>query len=404
MKQEKWAAILIGVAASFNLCGYEFVRSPSNTLYKSVYGAENLPVVMAFLPLAVILAVAVYGRVLSALGARRTLLASSLFSAFALLASYLLYNAGFGWATVLLYLVREVYVTLLIEQYWSFINSRLSTQGGKKFNGMIAGIASIGAVTGGILVSKLAEPVGTAQLLIFGAVSLLPAAYFSNLAFRYCGEPKPSSAEAGGKQGHLGWHSFKQHRTLIYILLVVVMSQVISANVMMMFQDILEKVLPDNDQQTAFSGEFFAWVNGVAGFFQFIVTPLALRFISLRLIHIAIPSVQLLAIGAYWFRPELATAGAAYLIFKALDYSVFRASKELLYIPFPFDARYRAKEVIDVFGYRASKGVASLAIVGLQKVGGLGSGVYTTLAATAATCWLLFSVPMTRSQRELPDR
>ena len=46
----------------------------------------------------------------------------------------------------------------------------------------------------------------------------------------------------------------------------------------------------------------------------------------------------------------------AFLLFKAFDYSLFRAAKEIFYIPLSFDARYRAKQVIDSFGYRFAKG------------------------------------------------
>ncbi len=53
------------------------------------------------------------------------------------------------------------------------------------------------------------------------------------------------------------------------------------------------------------------------------------------------------------------SVGAAYVCFKSIDYTLFRASKELLYIPLSFDVRFRSKEFIDVFGYRGSKGVAS---------------------------------------------
>jgi hypothetical protein len=44
---------------------------------------------------------------------------------------------------------------------------------------------------------------------------------------------------------------------------------------------------------------------------------------------------------------------------KTVDYSVFRAAKEVLYIPLPFTARYRAKLTIDALIYRSTKGVAS---------------------------------------------
>ena len=46
--------------------------------------------------------------------------------------------------------------------------------------------------------------------------------------------------------------------------------------------------------------------------------------------------------------------------FKCIDYSLFRAAKELLYIPLSYDAKYRTKGIIDVFAYRFGKGAASL--------------------------------------------
>ena len=65
-----------------------------------------------------------------------------------------------------------------------------------------------------------------------------------------------------------------------------------------------------------------------------------------------------------------ASAGLAYMAFKVIDYSVFRAAKELLYIPLSFDRRYRAKELIDVFGYRFGKGGMSLLVHPAAEVAG----------------------------------
>ena len=66
--------------------------------------------------------------------------------------------------------------------------------------------------------------------------------------------------------------------------------------------------------------------------------------------------VHLIAGAALTIAPSLRSGAIAFLLFKALDYSLFRAAKEILYIPLSFDARYRAKQVIDSFGYRFAKG------------------------------------------------
>ena len=85
----------------------------------------------------------------------------------------------------------------------------------------------------------------------------------------------------------------------------------------------------------------------------------------------------------------LATGVAAFAIFKCLDYSIFRACKEILYMPLPFAARYRAKQVIDAFGYRASKGVtATLLAAAGAAFGQLPGFSYVLVAVAAALAWL----------------
>ncbi|MDZ7684396.1 MAG: hypothetical protein U5O39_04820 [Gammaproteobacteria bacterium] len=50
MSREYWVAGLMGLTAMFTLVGYEFMRSASTVLFKTAYGADNLPLVMAAMP------------------------------------------------------------------------------------------------------------------------------------------------------------------------------------------------------------------------------------------------------------------------------------------------------------------------------------------------------------------
>ena len=77
------------------------------------------------------------------------------------------------------------------------------------------------------------------------------------------------------------------------------------------------------------------------------------------------------------------------------DYSLFRASKELIYLPLSFSARYRAKEFIDVFGYRTGKGGSSLVVLGLQKLGIAMMNYYLMIALAFVLIWLALVIPLT---------
>lgn len=397
------AAVTVGLAAAFLLGGYEFVRSTSNTLFKQAYGAKNLPVVMAIMPLGLIAALFAYGRVLSRLGPRRTLAVTAGASALGFAACFAAYSAGLKPAAGALYVLREVYVVLLIEQYWSFLNSTLGESDARKLNGPICGLGSIGSILGAMGVAAWSKALGVPALILCGAGLILPAMACMEWAFRACGEPRRPAHEPEAARKGLELGLFGKHRMLPLLLAVILATQVLSAVLDLSFQIQLEIQEPSPEKQNALSGWFFAWLNAAAAVGQFVVAPLLLRFASKALVHLAIPLVHVATCALLFQDPCFATAGLAYMCFKALDYSVFRAAKEILYIPYPFDVRYRAKEVIDVFGYRFGKGAMSLAIA-LGTAAGIAfsTGTYALIGAGAAAIWLVLIQPATRPPDDRP--
>ena len=166
--------ILIGLSAAFLFCGYELVRSPTNTLFKAAYGKAALPYVMAATPVGVVVLLYIYGRLLTWLGPRWTLVTTTIGSCAILAGSYGAIAAGWNLAAAILYIVREAYIVLLMEQYWSFLNSTLGEANARRLNGPICGIGSGGSIIGGILVGTLATKVGTPALLLLALQSPCP--------------------------------------------------------------------------------------------------------------------------------------------------------------------------------------------------------------------------------------
>ena len=156
--------------------------------------------------------------------------------------------------------------------------------------------------------------------------------------------------------------------------------------------------MPEKDARTAFLGYFWTGVNGGAALLQFIVAPLLLPRLSLRLLHAGIPVLHMLAAVLLFLHPALGVGAFAFLVFKSVDYSLFRAAKEILYMPLPFDARYRAKEIIDAFGYRASKGGAAGVVAGISLLATspLPVALYPVTAMATAAVWLGLVPRLTR--------
>jgi AAA family ATP:ADP antiporter len=395
-------ALFMAVSAMFTLAGYEFIRSASTVLFKTAYGADKLPLVMAAMPVVVFFGVWLYTRLLNSLGPRRTLLVTSLGSGLLIFACYFVLLTGVKWITPILFLLKEFYIVLLIEQYWSYINSSLSPSSAKKINGPITGIAGLGGAVGGYLVGVTAAQYGTETMILLAAFACIPAALVSNLGYSLFGEPEQPVVTSKGNT--MGWHLFKENPTLAYLLAIVLSSQVVAAVLDYKFQGLLSlQFKGDSDAETAFQGQFFGTLNTSVLVLQFIVTPLALNFVGLRWVHILMPVIHFTAITAALIEPNVITVGLAFFLFKAFDYSIFRAAKEILYVPLSFDERYRAKEIIDVLGYRTGKGASSVVIVGLQNLGVLMANYYLAIAFVATGLWLALIFPLTRRAKATRD-
>ena len=383
-----FAAIAISSAACFVLFGYEFIRSVSTSLFVDAYGAENLPRGMMAIPPSMIVLLYGYGRLLSWQGATRALVVTSLFSAALILWCYTALSRGMHFAAAIIYVFREAYIVIVIEQFWSFVNSVLTTEQAKRINGPFCAVASLGSFLGGTLVSQLATVLGTEALLLFTAGSLVPTAVLGVMAYRFGGEPKPSEEETGGRLGHIGIRTLFRSKYLVFIGVLIISTQVVSTVLDLRFNLLVELERPDKDMRTAFYGSVYGNLGLAAGVLQLVVVPLALRFVALRYIHLVIPIVHFVSSLILTLSPSLRTGTAAYVIFKALDYSVFRAGKELFYMPLSYDSRYRAKQVIDSFGYRFSKG-GSAGVIELVRlrVGTIVGTAYSVTAMVMAVLW-----------------
>ncbi len=383
------AALTIGGAALFLLFGYELVRSVAQSLFIAAYGSSRLPVVMALSPLGTLVWLYGYGWLLSRWGARKAILSTCLLSALALLGCWWSIRQGSRVATGVLYVVREAYIVLLVEQVWSFINSTLRRGEGRSWNGPICGIASLGAISGGWFVHRWAVQLGSQDLLVGAALTLIPTAIFTLWAYRWGGEPQPAPAEVGGRQGHLGAHLLRQQPVLFYLALLVGITQVISTLVDLQLSYYVELAFPLKDQRTRWLGGFYALLNVGAAGMQFVITPLLLRQVKVRTVHLGIPVLHLAAVALVVVLPGLPMAALAYGLFKAMDYSLFRAAKELVYVPLTYDARYRAKELIDAFGYRAAKGGVGGLLALAGRLGyGVGPAVLPLLILAGLAGWV----------------
>ena len=378
------------IAAGFlMMASYGFARPITNALFLEYFDSSDMLWGMALVPLVVTALLVPYGLLLSRFGPRRTLVISTILSGVLLAVPMLERSPS---SVFFLYVWKEAYVVLLVEQFWAFANSSFSVEGGKKAYGPVLFVGGLGAVTGNKLVALLSADLGTWNVLSGSFLTLVPFVIFMLAAYQASPVHELNRKPTGPpkKGGHLGLGILVASPYLSAIGVVVGLGQVMAAALDVVFHSQMASAVTGLDARSAFAGDFWFYVNAGSMAMQ-LVTPLLLRLFSVGVLHLLMPLSHVAAVAALLMFPSLWTAAFAFAWFKILDYSLFRASKEVLYVPLDFDSRYRAKMVIDMVVYRTTKGGAAL-LLSLARQSTLAlTALLPAAAGAAAALWTIFA-------------
>ena len=379
----------ITAAATLALMGYEMVRSAASSVFLAHHSAARLPEALMLVPLVMIALTFLVSWLLRRFGPAATYAITLIASGLVLAAAAVAARRHVPGSAFLLYVFAQAYIVLIVEQSWAFINSQFSTADGKRWNGLIIAFSTMGSVSGGLLTGFLSERIGSERVVLGAAALTATAVLVSRLAFRLARQERTAvDRQPVRLADHFAWDLLRADPTLGRLALMVAAAQSLSVLFDIAFHRSLQLAMPLQDPRTAFLGFFWGGVNAVAFILQLGLCPWLLRRFPLRRIHAAIPLLYGAAALAGVFFPLLPVLGAAFFLSKTVDYSVFRAAKEVLYIPLPFTARYRAKLTIDALIYRSTKGAAS-ALLSLAALvnGTLPLRLYPLLAAALGGCW-----------------
>mmetsp|Transcript_24118 Transcript_24118/g.49312 ORF Transcript_24118/g.49312 Transcript_24118/m.49312 type:complete len:280 (-) Transcript_24118:138-977(-) len=178
----------------------------------------------------------------------------------------------------------------------------------------------------------------------------------------------PSSPIACCKKGGLfqqAYDLFKRVPVLEALFFEVVVSQCLSSLVNFIYLYKLKATIIDDSQRAGWSGNFYAWINGVSGIFQFFVIPVLLKYCEAHRIWIAMPTIMLCC-SLYQFATHessgLFGASASFFAIKTMEYSLRGAANEMLYVNLDFESRYLGKKIISLIAGKFGKSAMAVAL------------------------------------------
>jgi len=373
------------------LFSYSFIRPVCESLFLSSWGAAKMPHVWIISAAATALVVWVYNKFVGSTRPHRLYAVSNIIAVVFFLLFYVYFSAKNRGFSLTAFIVKDIYVVILIEQLWSFCDATFSEKRAKTLYGFLAGGCSIGGIVASVLTAKLAPVLGSNNLLFVGCGALLAGVSLFGYANRkgaaaliQSQKERRAPAEGEGRSKDAertsertaeekktiwgGLDVVLKSKYLILICLMLMLSQFVTALIGLQFNQVLEVQVTQLDMRTAYLATFYGATNGVSLLLQFVVSAPMLHFLGLMLSLILVPVIMGVGACAFFLVPTMTVLFATRVSNKSLTYSVFRSAKEILYIPLSFIEKYKGKAVIDMFVYRFAKGGIGAIVIGLQAV------------------------------------
>jgi AAA family ATP:ADP antiporter len=141
-------------------------------------------------------------------------------------------------------------------------------------------------------------------------------------------------------------------------------------------------------------------VNLLTVFTQVFLTGRIVRRLGVALSLAALPLVCVLGFAVVGLAPTLTLVAAFQVLRRSSNYAIARPCREMLYTVVPREAKYKAKNFIDTFVYRAGDqvGAWSYALMGAVGLGAAATGIVTV---PLSAVWLGVGLWLGRRQRTL---
>ena len=395
IEQNELQATILSFAFVFVLMTAYFILRPVRDSLSSDWTDAQLSALWTSTFFISILAVSIYGAVISRI--RFRVIVPSVYAFFA--ASFVVfYIAGrtLGDSDLVnraYYVWLSVFSLYHLSVFWTFMSGLYNKEQAKRLFAIIAMGASAGAIVGPSIPTFFADKIGNLNLLLIAAVLLmLPIAFIfrlERLRISDLGNEDVQADLSGDRQlssnPFSGFTTFIRNPYLLAIGLFIVLYVVM--NTFIYFE--LRKMLGDFDREvrTQIWGAIDLAVNSIAFVIALFATGrMATRF-GMPTTLALIPALMVGGWAIVALSPVLAVLAGLQIARRAGNYAITRPGREMLFTAVDTDTRFKAKPVIDIVVYRGGDMMTAWFYTLLTTTFALGTAGIAAVAAVVAAIW-----------------
>ena len=358
-------ALLLALNVFLILLAY-YVLKPVREALILGQGSPELKSYMSVGQVALLMiAVPLYGRLVSSLPRLRLIRVVTWFFVACLVGFYVLAQLGVPLGIVY-FLWIGIFNLMIVSQFWAFANDLYTKDQGERLFPVVGFGASLGAVLGSLVAALLIASFGVYQMLLVGAAGLVAQFQITAYIDRHHRQDRASSAGPAGAatkdepaQAHNAFGLVFGNRYLLLIGLMLMFFYCVDAT----GEYILGSIVSDRAAAQVQSGtagglsveqligsfysRYFGLVNVGSLLLQLLLVSRIVKYFGVRRAVSVQPALSVLAYLVFGFVPILGFMLASKVSEKATDYSLNNTVRNMLFLPCTREEKYSAKQVID---------------------------------------------------------
>lgn len=370
MSPEARRALPLTFAYGLVLASLYVLKPARNALFLSQQGVGQLPYVLLLVAFVGGAFALVYGRLTQSLPIE-TLVPRTFWALAAMLGGFRFALEGEppSWVLYAFYVWVALYGLLTTSLVWLLANGVFTSREARKVFGIIGSGGIAGAIVGGLFTSRIAETVGTENLLLvcmgllilcIGLFRLLPSA-----------EDAPAARRTETAAPTSGLGAIVSSPLLRSMALATGLIAAVAVVVDVQFNELVDRSFAEQDAKTAFFGSFFAALSAFSFLFQVLFTSRILQSFGVGPAMTILPAAMGLGSLGLLMVPGLIAGMAAKGADGGFRHSVHKAASEVLFLPVPNEVKKQAKLFLDTTVDTTATGLGALAVLLLTEQFGL---------------------------------
>lgn len=374
------------------LCGYFMLRPVRETI-GTVLGEREVEDLFVATWLVSIGVIPLYGWACARL--RRATVLASVYGVFGaslfVLAAVLSVDPGDLAAARFFYVWISVFNLFVVSVFWTLMVDRMDDERARRLFGIIAAGGTTGGLVAPLATDLLIAPIGRTGILVVAGCLYGIAILCQALLLRHL-RREPGAARATGAERPIGGNPFagitlvlRSPYLLAFCAFVLLLA---SCTTFLYFEQlrVVTEAFPDEDQRTQVFARIDFTVQALTLATQVFFTGAIARRLGVAVLLCSVPVAMaggflaLAVVGNLWVLTVVMVAR------RAGEYALTRPGREILFTSVDTEAKYKAKNLIDVVVYRGGDALSAQLRGGLR-ASELSSAALALVGAGIAIVW-----------------